>query len=152
MNKRLKERSSVSYFYQWYLSVRKNLTVKLPYTIVAAATLREMQENCKQTFVQPRNRTLDRYKFLTRKQKQGETLRQFWNVLTGLAAKCEFGDQTSSLIMDAFIQNINNKTVHQRMCTEPKDTPDEALRFAVAFEGGISQQRSFGGEVEKIKD
>ena len=100
--------------------------------------------------MKPRNRTLDRYKFFARKQKQGETLRPFWNVLTGLAAKCEFGDQTYSLIMDAFIQNMNNKTVQQRLCTEPKDTPDEVLRFALAFEEGISQQRSFDGEVEKI--
>ena len=47
---------------------------------------------------------------------------------------------------------MNNKTVQQRLCTEPKDTPDEALRFAVAFEEGNSQQRSFGGEAEKIKN
>ena len=100
----------------------------------------------------PRKKTLDKYKFFARKQKQGGALRQFWHVLTGLAAKCEFGDQTNSLIMDAFIQNMNNKTGQQRLCTEPRDTQHEALRFTVAFEEGISPQRSFGGEVEKIKD
>ena len=132
--------------------MRKNLIDKFPYMVVAAAILREMQENCEQTFVKPRNRTLDRYKFFARKQKEDEALRQFWNVLTGLAPKCEFGDQTNSLILDAFIQNINNETVQQRLCTDPKDIPDEALRFAVVFEEGISQLRSFGREVEKIKD
>ena len=85
-------------------------------------------------------------------KKQGETLRHFWNVLTGLAAKCEFDDQTNSLIMDAFIKNMHNKTVQQRSCTEANDTPDEALRFDLACEEGISQQRSFGGKAEKITD
>ena len=31
------------------------------------------------------------------------------------------------------------------MCTEPKEQPQEALRFAIAFEKGISQQKSFEG-------
>ena len=65
---------------------------------------------------------------------------------------CERGDLTNSLIKDAFIQNMNNKTVRQRLCTQPKDTPDEALRFAVEFEESISQQRNFDGEAEKIKN
>ena len=49
---------------------------------------------------------------------------------------------------------MNNKTVQQRICTEPKDDPEEALRFAVAFEERISQRKSFGGgsevEIEPI--
>ena len=40
---------------------------------------------------------------------------------------------------------MNNKTVQQRLCTEPKEEPEEALKFAVAFEEGISQQKSFSG-------
>ena len=43
---------------------------------------------------------------------------------------------------------MNNKTVQQRLCTAPKDEPEEALRFAVAFEEGISQQRNFSGGSE----
>ena len=46
---------------------------------------------------------------------------------------------------------MNNKTVQECLCTEPKDTPDEALKFVVAFEVGISQQRSFSGEVKNSK-
>ena len=37
------------------------------------------------------------------------------------------------------------------LSTEPKETPEEALRVAVAFEEGISQQRRFGGEADTIK-
>ena len=49
--------------------------------------------------MKPRNGTLDRYQFLSRKQQQIETLKQFWNVLTGLAPRCNFGEQSNSLII-----------------------------------------------------
>ena len=91
----------------------------------------------------PRNRTLERYKNFAQKQQKHESLRQFWNTLTGLAAKCDFREQSESLIVDAFIQNMHNKTVQERLCTEHKDQPQEALRFAIASEEGISQQKKF---------
>ena len=50
-----------------------------------------------------------------------------------MAAKCEFGDQMNSHIMDAFIQNMNNKSAQERPYTEPKGNPQEASRFAVAY-------------------
>ena len=81
-----------------------------------------------------------------------ETLRQFWNALRGLAARCDFDNQTESLIMDAFIQNMHNKTVQERLSTEPKENTQEALRFAVAFEEGISQQKSFMGSNDITKE
>ena len=127
---------------------RKNLNDKFPYLVVATVALKEIKENCDQTFVKPRNRTLDRYKFFSRKQQSNESLRHFWNVLTAIASRCEFGEQTNSLIMDAFVQNMNNKSVQQRLCTEPKDEPEKALRFVVAFEERISQRKSFGGGSE----
>ena len=40
---------------------------------------------------------------------------------------------------------MNNKTAQQRLCTEPKEAPEEALKFAVAFEERISQQKRFSG-------
>ena len=83
--------------------------------------------------------------FFSRKQTTKETLRQFWHTLTGFAAKCHFGDQTDSLIMDTFIQNMNNKTVQQKLCTEPEENPEEAFRFAVAYEEGVNQHKTFEG-------
>ena len=50
--------------------------------------------------------------------------------------------------MVAFIQNLNNRTVQQRLCTKPKELPVESIRYAVAFEEGISEQRSFGDGAE----
>ena len=129
---------------------RKNLTDKYPNMIVATASLNEIKTNCEDTFQRPRNRTLDHFKVVSRKQQPNETLRQFCNALTGLAARCEFDQQTEGLIMDAFIQNMPNKTVQERLCTDPKNQPQEALRLAIAFEEGIAQQQNFtSGSVKK---
>ena len=38
--------------------------------------------------------------------------------------------------------------MQERLCTEPKEEPHEALRFAIAFEEGISQQKNFAGYSE----
>ena len=51
--------------------------------------------------------------------------RQFRIVLTGIATKGDFREQTGILIMDAFIQNKNNKAVRERLYTEQKEGPQE---------------------------
>ena len=38
-----------------------------------------------------------------------------------------------------FLKNMNNQMVQQKLCTEPKDNPQDACRFAV--EEGISQHQ-----------
>ena len=122
---------------------KKSLTDKFPEMRVATITLTDLKNNCEQAFVKPRNRTLEKYKFCARKPNQNETHRQFWHTLTGRAAKCAFGEQTEGLIMDTFIQNMNNKMVQKQLCTESKEEPQQAFRFAVAYEEGISQHKTF---------
>ena len=58
---------------------RKSLTDKFPQMRVATIPLREIRENCEQAFRKPRNRTLERYKFFSRKQTQKGTLRHSWH-------------------------------------------------------------------------
>ena len=41
--------------------------------------------------------------------------------------------------------------MQERLCTEPEEIPQEALRFAVAFEERISQQKSFTGSNDMKK-
>ena len=60
-----------------------------------------------------------------------------------MAAKCEFEGQTEGLIYDIFILNMRNKYVQEKLSTEPKDDPQEGLRFAVAYEEGIQRQKSY---------
>ena len=37
-----------------------------------------------------------------------------------------------------------NKQVQEKLCAEPKETPAEALQFAIAFEDGLKRQKSYG--------
>ena len=98
-----------------------------------------------------KNRTLDRFPFLSRKQVPAESLEQFWHSLNGMAAECNFGGQTESLVHDIFILNMKNLAVQQKLCTEPKATPREALEFAIAFEEGSLRQKSYGESKIEIK-
>ena len=66
------------------MAARKNLLNKYPTTNVASISLTDLIKNCKDCFEKPKNETLDRFKFLSRKQGEGETLRQFWSELNGL--------------------------------------------------------------------
>ena len=55
-----------------------------------------------------------------------------------------------------FIQNMNNKTVQERLRTEPKADPQEAFRFPVAIEEGFFQHKTYQGrhadkEIKQIR-
>ena len=146
INEQAAERKIVSIlFLSLVTAARKILTDKYPNMTVATASLNEIKTNCEETFQRPRNRTLDLFKFFSRKHQPNESLRHFWNALTGLAARCEFDQQTEGLIMDAFIQNMHNRTVQERLCTDPKNQPQEALPFAITFGEGIAQQQNYTG-------
>ena len=90
-----------------------------------------------------RNETLNRVEISSRKQENAENLRQVWNSLNGLAAKCNFGAQTESLVYDIFILKMHNKASQDRFCTKPNACPDEALTFVVAFEEKIKRRASY---------
>ena len=76
-------------------------------------------------------------------QQPGETLQQFWHTLNGLAALCDFGEITKTLVLDMFILHMNNKKVQEKLCIEPRE-PYQALEFAIAFEEGVKRQKSYG--------
>ena len=141
-----------------YISIGKNgrkmLMDKFPTINILLIELRELLQNCNECFQIQRNRTLDRHVFLSRKQKPSESLNQFWNALNGLAAKCDFGEQTESLVHDIFVLNMANKQVQEKLCTELKETPAEALQFAIAFEDGLKLQKSYGyiNQENKVKE
>ena len=70
-------------------------------------------------------------------------MRHFWNELNGLAARCNFGNITESLVKDVFIVNINNKDVQQKLCTESKNTIADTIQFAKSYEERALRQQSF---------
>ena len=86
---------------------------------------------------------MDRHRFFSRLQQPGETLSQFWHALNGLAATCDFGEITTTIVLDMFILHMSNKKVQEKLCTEPKE-PDQALDFAIAYEEGVIRQKTYG--------
>ena len=141
-----------------YISLGKNgrkmIMDKFPQINILLIQLPQFLQHCNECFQTRRNRTMDRHTFLSRKQKPNESLHQSWNALNGLAAKCNFGNQTEGLVYDIFVLNMSNKLVQEKLCTEPKDTPAEALQFAIAFEDGLKRQKTYGyiGQEPKIKE
>ena len=125
------------------MAARKTNSDKFPTVNIARITLEDLIKTCKECFEKPKSETLDRFKFLSRKQKENETLRQFWNEVNGSAAKCSFGAVTGSLVKDVFIVSMNNKGVHHKLCTEQKDTIAETIQFAISYEEGAMRQQSF---------
>ena len=141
-----------------YISIgktgRKMLMDKFPNINILLIELQALVQICTECFQTRRNRILDSHIFLSRKQKPTETLHHFWNVLNGLAACCDFSNQTEGLVHDIFVLNMINKQVQEKLCTESKENPAEALLFAIAFEDGLKRQKSYGyiNKEMKIKE
>ena len=125
------------------MAARKTISDNFPTVKIARITVVNLIKTCKDCFEKPKNETLDRFKLLSRKQKEHETLGQFWNELNGLASKCNFGNITESLVKDVFIVNMSNKDVQQKLCTEPKATIADTIHFAISYEEGALRQQSF---------
>ena len=135
---------SVLYISLGTAAARKTFTDKYPTKNVAEMTLAELLKNCKEIFITKRNRTLDRFRFLSRKQMPSGTLEQFRHSLNGIASECKFGAQTESLVHDIFILNMKNLAVQEKLCTEPKTNPKDALDFAIFYEEGTLRQKLYG--------
>ena len=132
-----------------YLSLgkqaRKQFMERYQHTALWDLKAQELLTLCTDCFREKRNRTLDRHRFFSRPQQQSESLFQFWHALNGLAALCDFGDITSTLVPDMFMLHMKNKKVQEKLCTEPKE-PDQVLEFAIAFEEGVKPQKAYGAQ------
>ena len=69
------------------------------------------------------NETLLRYKFLTYKQKKGQSFNEFITQLKKLSNDCEFGELKSSVIKDivvigAVVVIVARTTVREKECSE----------------------------------
>ena len=110
------------------------LSEKFSQTNILLIQLNVIVQPCNECFRIRRNRTLDRHTFLSRKQKPTVSLHQFWNELEGLKAKCSFGNQMEELVYNIFVLKMANKQVQEKLFTELKENPVEALQFAMTFE------------------
>ena len=94
-------------------------------------------------FKKERNETYETFQLLARKQHIGESLEQFHSVLSGLAARCNFGALEIRILRDVFIVNMNNREAQNELCRSTK-TPEEVYRVALSYERGYKYARSYG--------
>ena len=73
-------------------------------------------------FKKERNETYETYQLLSRKQFINEILEQFHSVLSGLAARCNFGVLEDRILRDVFIVNMNNREAQKELCRSTKNT------------------------------
>ena len=64
-----------------------------------------------QVLTKQRNKTFDRYTFLTRKQLKGELIEKFYNCLRELSLNCDLGSHEESVIRDVFIANMQDSEI-----------------------------------------
>ncbi len=88
-----------------------------------------------------RNITVDIVIFLSRRQREAETLEQFHAALTALAAKCHFRDLETELVRDLFITNNTNLKLQRKFFRQAMDA-EEVLETAIAWERGMVDQTS----------
>ena len=75
-------------------------------------------------FKKERNEVYEKFQLLARKQYIEESLEQFHSVLSGLAARCNFGALETRILRDVFIVNMNNREAQNELCRSTK-TPEE---------------------------
>ena len=94
-------------------------------------------------FKKERNETYETFQLLARKQQIGESLEQFHSVLSGLAARCNFGALETRILRDVFIVNINNRETQNELCRSTK-TPEEVYCIALSYKRGYKYAKSYG--------
>ncbi|XP_063633409.1 uncharacterized protein LOC134804330 [Cydia splendana] len=78
-------------------------------------------------FLPKKNLTIERHRFFTRDQKEGESIEQYSFELKKLASSCEFKDLMETLIRDRLICGIKDQAIRERLLREPDLTLKKSL-------------------------
>ena len=88
-----------------------------------------------ENFCIPReNITLLRYKFLTHKQKEGQSFDEFMTQLKKLTSDCEFEELNNSLVKDILVTGVTDDSLRERMLREPNLTLQRAIALGQSTE------------------
>ena len=88
---------------------------KHPSVKVLGISFKEFSDLLEFAFIKSTSMTFERYKLLSRKQKDRESYEQFWGALSDLATSCEIGINTEQeWIRDVFIFNMKNCDLQRR--------------------------------------
>ena len=77
---------------------------------------------------------VERFKFNTRGQQQGETISVFLAELRRLSENCEFGATLDEMLRDRLVCGASNNKIQRRLLAEPNLTLKRAMDLAIAIE------------------
>ncbi|XP_069504413.1 exosome complex component RRP42 isoform X1 [Ambystoma mexicanum] len=80
------------------------------------------------------NIILERYKFATREQKNGESIEDFVTALRGLAVKCKFTHCQDEHLRDQLMIKCSNDSIRKELWKERNSTLDRAIEIAKMVE------------------
>ena len=105
--------------------VKRVFAQKHPRVKILGTSFKEFFELLEAAFIKPTNITFERYKLLSRKQKDRESYEQFWGALSGLARSCEIGiNAEQGWIRDVIIFNMKNCDSPRRLLSETLNSVD----------------------------
>ena len=79
----------------------------------------------------------ERYKFYSRNQEQGETIKDFVAKLRELASTCKFKDSLDDMLRDRFVMGLCSAATQQNLLAESELTFDKAVKVATAREAAL---------------
>ena len=77
-------------------------------------SFKEFWEFLETAFVRKKNVTFERHKLLNRKQRDRESLEQFWGSLAEMANKSDIAAGEEEWIRDIFINNMKNYDIQRK--------------------------------------
>ena len=100
-----------------------DLHKRKPHLDLSSTRYSRVLDTIETEFKKERNETYETFQLLARKQQIGESLEQFHSVLSGLAARCNFGTLETRILRVVFIVNMNNKEAQNELFRSRK-TPE----------------------------
>ncbi|KRY59825.1 Retrovirus-related Pol polyprotein from transposon [Trichinella britovi] len=91
-----------------------------------------------EVYVKPKNVIFARYEFISRKQRDGESLEEFLHALQPLSKNCEYKNVTAEqyreeMIRDAFINNMSSNEIRTRLLEHSVISLQETANKAMAL-------------------
>ncbi|XP_055861369.1 uncharacterized protein LOC106067741 [Biomphalaria glabrata] len=108
-------------------------------------TVDKVIERFQNHFLPKSNTVYDRFKFFSRKQKDGETFEQYYTELKNLAKECKFDNLRDELIRDRLVCGIQSDRVKERLLRDVDLTLEKAASIIRADEHTQNQMIDMKG-------
>jgi len=100
-------------------------------------------------FIPKKNITIERHKFLTRKQKYEENFQDFLTGLYKFSLTCEFGDLRDSLIKDTIVLGIRDNLTRERLLRAEDLDLKKTIKICKAAELAQKQVQEISVDIKK---